>query len=278
MAFVKETSPAQAPTLDLHEIQATVLRLRPAPYFGAHVLLRVDDARAGRELLRRLTPHVDSAASWWNKASPWLSVAISYAGLQALGVPSDSLQSFPEAFRVGMAARARQLGDEGVNDPKHWHPPFGTGEIHIGLSAFSDSEEKRRRILAFAREQYERISESICCSSRTSARSRATSTPWVTRTESTSRRSRAAASSRCLAKGLGSRPASSSSDIQARPAFRCRCRSRTSSVATGLLWVCASISRAWARSIDSSGRMEAARKNGNCSPQSWSAVGAAALL
>src|SRR6185295_2477983 len=90
-----------APTLDLHEIQATVLRHRPAPYFGAHVLLRVDDARAGRELLRRLTPHVDSAATWWQAAGPWLSVGISYAGLEALGVPPDSLQSFPEAFRVG---------------------------------------------------------------------------------------------------------------------------------------------------------------------------------
>ena len=147
-----------APTLDLHEIQATVLRHRPAPYFGTHVLLRVDDARAGRELLRRLAPHVDSAASWWNATGPWLSVAVSYAGLRALGVPRESLQSFPEAFRVGMAARARQLGDEGVNDPKNWDAPFGTGEVHIGLSAFSDSEEKRRQVLAIAREQYERIS------------------------------------------------------------------------------------------------------------------------
>jgi deferrochelatase/peroxidase EfeB len=157
MSFISNPS-AQAPTLDLHEIQATVLRLRPAPYFGTHVLLRVDDARAGRELIRRLTPHVDSAASWWNAAVPWLSVAISYAGLQALGIPPDSLQSFPEAFRVGMAARARQLGDEGVNDPKNWDPVFGKGGLHIGLQAFSDSEEKRRRILAMAREQYERLS------------------------------------------------------------------------------------------------------------------------
>lgn len=162
MSFLDETTisdpSAKAPTLDLHEVQETVLRPRPAPYFGAHVLLRVDDARAGRELLRRLTPHVHSAASWWNSARPWLSVAISYAGLQALEVPPDSLQSFPEAFRVGMAARARQLGDEGLNDPKHWQPPFGTREIHIALSVFSDSEEKRQRILAFAREQYEQIS------------------------------------------------------------------------------------------------------------------------
>src|SRR5262245_48789249 len=145
----------QGSTLELSEIQATVLRPRPAPYFGTHVILRIDDARAGRELLRRLTPHVDSAASWWNAANPWLSVGISYGGLEALGAPRESLDSFPEAFRVGMAARARQLGDGGVNDPKGWEPPFGTGEIHVGLSAFSSSEEKRGRILATARDHYE---------------------------------------------------------------------------------------------------------------------------
>jgi Dyp-type peroxidase family len=162
MLPVKESVSANpstdAPTLELNEIQATVLRHRPAPYFGTHVLLRVDDARAGRELLRRLTPHVDSAANWWSAADPWLSVAISCTGLEALGVPRASLESFPEAFRVGMAARARQLGDEGVNDPKNWERPFGTGDVHIGLSAFSDSEEKRRRVLAIAREQYENFS------------------------------------------------------------------------------------------------------------------------
>jgi Dyp-type peroxidase family len=148
----------QSPMLDLQEIQATVLRLRPAPYFGSHVVLRVDDARAGRELLRRLTPHVDSAANWWRPASAWLSVVISYAGLEALGLPQDSLQSFPEAFRVGMAARSRELRDEGVNDPKNWEPLFGKGQIHVGLNAFSDSEEKWRRVIAVAREQYEGLS------------------------------------------------------------------------------------------------------------------------
>jgi len=147
-----------APTLDLHEIQATVLRPRPAPYFGTHVLLRVDDALAGRKFLRRLTPHIASATNWWNAATTWLEIGISYAGLEALGVAQDSLQSFPEAFRVGMAARARQLGDDGVNDPKNWDKPYGVGQIHIGVSAFSDSEEKHQRALAIAREQYEGFS------------------------------------------------------------------------------------------------------------------------
>ena len=147
-----------APTLDLHEIQATVLRPRPAPYFGTHVLLRVDDAQAGRAFLRRLTPHVDSAAGYRIAANAWLDVGISYTGLEALGLPQESLQSFPEAFRVGMAARAKQLGDDGVNDPKNWDKPYGSGQIHIGVSAFCDSEEKRRRALAIAREQYEGFS------------------------------------------------------------------------------------------------------------------------
>ncbi len=66
-------------------------------------------------------------------------MAITYSGLVALGVPEDSLQSFPEAFRVGMAARADKLLDRGVNDPKHWEPEFGSGVIHIGVSVFSDS-------------------------------------------------------------------------------------------------------------------------------------------
>jgi hypothetical protein len=51
-----------------------------------------------------------------------------------------------------MAARARQLWDDGVNDPKNWDKSFGKGQIHIGVSAFSDSEEKWRRTFAIARE------------------------------------------------------------------------------------------------------------------------------
>src|SRR5258706_15970183 len=87
---------ARVPTLELHEIQATVLRPRPAPYFGTHVLLRVDDAQAGRAFLRRLTPYVDSAADSRIAANVWLDVGISYMGLEALGLSQESLQSFPE--------------------------------------------------------------------------------------------------------------------------------------------------------------------------------------
>ncbi|HEY0798119.1 MAG TPA: hypothetical protein VGD50_03160 [Candidatus Baltobacteraceae bacterium] len=73
-----------APTLDLSDIQATVLRSRPSPYKGKYVGLRIDDVR----------------------------IAFTFAGLKALGLPRASLDSFPSEFReppqpqaLGLATR-----------------------------------------------------------------------------------------------------------------------------------------------------------------------------
>src|SRR6185436_8846370 len=145
-------------TVELDDIQATVLRYRPEPYYGTHVMLHVDDAQAGREFVRRLTPHVDSAADWWQAGEAWISAAISYTGLMALGLPEESLRSFPEAFRVGMGARADKLRDYGPNNPTNWDKPFGTEEIHIAVSIFSDTQDKWRRAMETARQQYQGFS------------------------------------------------------------------------------------------------------------------------
>jgi deferrochelatase/peroxidase EfeB len=96
--------------LDLDDIQSGVLRPRPAPYAATYIVLRIDDRKAGRELMRRVSTVVTSAA---NPTSPladtWVSVALTYQGLKALGVPQDSLDSFAWEFRQGMAARPAQL-------------------------------------------------------------------------------------------------------------------------------------------------------------------------
>src|SRR6266700_2625825 len=147
-----------SPAVDLHDIQATVLRYRPEPYFGSHVFLHINDSHGGREFLRRLAPHIGSAADWWNAADAWIAVAITYPGLVALSVPADSLRSFPEAFRVGMAAHAEKLRDYGANDPKNWDRPFGSGQIHIQVSIMSDTEEKWRRTMETARQQHQGFS------------------------------------------------------------------------------------------------------------------------
>jgi Dyp-type peroxidase family len=148
-------------TLELDDIQATVLRDRPEPYYGSHVLLHVNDARDGCELLRRLSPHIDSAADGWRADDTWTGVGLTYAGLAALGVPEDSLQSFPEAFRQGMAARAEQLLDYGPNDPKHWEPPFGSGQIHVWVSIVSGSVRKWNAAMDTAWRQFQGLSEAV---------------------------------------------------------------------------------------------------------------------
>jgi deferrochelatase/peroxidase EfeB len=139
--------------VDLHDIQASLLRHRPEPYFGTHIFLHINDPHQGREFVRRLAPHVGSGADWWNAADAWIAVAFTYPGLVALGVPEDSQRSFPEAFRVGMAARAEKLRDYGVNDPRNWDPPFGSGQIHVQISIVSDTEDKWRHAMETARQQ-----------------------------------------------------------------------------------------------------------------------------
>src|ERR1700749_2116036 len=96
-----------APPLELEDIQSGVLRPRPSPYAATYVILRIDEARAGRELLRRLSTVVTSAAEPERPGQDtFVSVALSYEGLKALGAPQASLESFAWEFRQGMAARA----------------------------------------------------------------------------------------------------------------------------------------------------------------------------
>ncbi|MCS0616901.1 peroxidase [Massilia kyonggiensis] len=124
-------------TLQLDDIQALILRARPEPYVGIHAMLHVDDAAGGRDLVRRMAGHVPSAAGWTDDRAAWMGVAISHAGLQALGVPESSLASFPLPFRQGMAARAAQLRDTGENAPEHWDDAFRPGTCHIALTIYA---------------------------------------------------------------------------------------------------------------------------------------------
>jgi Dyp-type peroxidase family len=129
-----------APKLELEDIQSIILRRRPSPYRGCHVLLKIEDASQGRELLNKLRPYVLSAAEY-GRQDTWMAVVITYAGLVALEVPESSLGSFPAAFRDGMAARASNVGDTGESSPEHWDRPYGTGDIHIAVTLLSTTDE-----------------------------------------------------------------------------------------------------------------------------------------
>ena len=145
-------------TLALDDIQALILRSRPEPYVGIHAMLHVDDAAGGRDLVRRIAEHIPSAAGWTEERDAWMGVAISFAGLQALGVPEASLASFPLPFQQGMAARAAQLRDVGENAPEGWDDAFRPGTCHIALTIYARDEAARDVAVAKAMGELERSS------------------------------------------------------------------------------------------------------------------------
>ena len=150
-----EALSARSPALETSDIQATVLRPRPKPYCGEYVILRIGNAEQGREMLRRILPHVAPADEWWVPSLPgWLGIAFTFEGLKALGLPQASLDSFPIEFRQGMAARAEILNDFGANAPANWEQPFGTPDAHIALAVYAKSNGDLEMVLDLARKSH----------------------------------------------------------------------------------------------------------------------------
>ena len=144
--------------LELEDIQSGVLRPRPTPYVATYIAFRIDDRKAGRELMHRAAQVVTSAA---NPTSPladtWVSIALTCKGLEALGVPRGSIESFSWEFRQGMAARAKDLGDIGESAPKNWEEPLGSSDLHVVLVAVSPDEQHLEAALDRARETYRKM-------------------------------------------------------------------------------------------------------------------------
>ncbi|MCB0970138.1 MAG: Dyp-type peroxidase [Acidimicrobiales bacterium] len=128
------------PVLALDRIQGNVVA-GFRQHLQALVLLTVPDAAAGRAWLSAVAPTVVSSAAVAEHNAAWsaavdagdpppkatfLNVALTHAGLAALGRPRDELRTFPRAFREGMAARARRVGDTDDSAPSTWPAPYRT--------------------------------------------------------------------------------------------------------------------------------------------------------
>ena len=145
--------------LELDDIQSGALHPRPSPYVGTYLLLRIDDRDAGRELVRRLYPVVDSGRPSSDPSrDAWITVAFTHHGLKALGVPQESLDSFAPEFRQGMAARAAELGDVGESSPANWEKPLGTRDVHVALAALSPDAARLETVLERARRAHQELS------------------------------------------------------------------------------------------------------------------------
>jgi Dyp-type peroxidase family len=151
--FRRRRLPAD-PRLELADIQGNVLR----PYGfqqAAFLFVRVDDADAGRAWLAQRADEVTSAAPWTDgKPEVTLNVRLTGAGLSALGVPEDVIETFSDAFREGMAARAGLLGDAAANAPSEWEAGLGTGDAHVLLRVDAQDADRLER-------EVERLVESV---------------------------------------------------------------------------------------------------------------------
>src|SRR5438034_6541310 len=144
-------------SLELDDIQSGALHERPSPYVGRYLLLRIDDRAVGRELVRRLHPFVDSGRPSDPAQDAWITVAFTYHGLEALGVPQDSLDSFSPEFRQGMAARAAEIGDVPESSPARWERPLGTPDGHVALAALSTDAARLEAVAERARRAHEQL-------------------------------------------------------------------------------------------------------------------------
>jgi Dyp-type peroxidase family len=139
-------------TLDRGDLQGNILRgygFRHAGYLFAHM----EQADAGRRLLRRLVGPITTEESWDEHPPSTLNVALTACGLKALELDLAAFTRFPAEFRIGMAARAEQLGDVGGSAPEFWDRGLGTGQAHILITVYAPTKTARDERMAFWKRQ-----------------------------------------------------------------------------------------------------------------------------
>ena len=136
-------------TLELDDIQHILLTRTPA-ITGRYEFLSFDNAAAGQAWLTEMLVTVQSATDardTLDRSKRWVTLAFTWNGLRALGVPDDALATFPDEFREGMAARADILGDTGTAAPEHWVGGLAGDDLHAIAILFARDDEEYRRCI-----------------------------------------------------------------------------------------------------------------------------------
>ena len=120
--------------IPLADVQGLILRSYGMDALRLFVL-RVEKPVDARRIVGRLP--VSSGAPWDRKPDSCVNVAFTHAGLSALGVPAESLDSFPEDFTQGAAARASIVGDTGDSAPANWKGGLAGPGVHILVLVFA---------------------------------------------------------------------------------------------------------------------------------------------
>jgi Dyp-type peroxidase family len=130
----------------------------------AYLFIQFHDQPLSQEWLRTLLPRLTTANSWRRKPEApkdkpdrTLNIALTYAGLAALGLSEAGLHTFPVELREGMATpeRARILGDSGESAPGYWEVGGPLNEpVHAMIILNARSQED---LVAFCDEERESL-------------------------------------------------------------------------------------------------------------------------
>ena len=140
---------------NLHDIQDNVV----APIlmrYGRHVFLKFTDGTNARAWLRNMFELVNARREEHGTRFT-VNIGFTYEGLKALGLSQRSLDSFPEAFRVGMRGRADDVGDVGPHAPEHWEGGLGGPDIHAMAWIRTDSDQGREEATRIVRSEMDAI-------------------------------------------------------------------------------------------------------------------------
>jgi deferrochelatase/peroxidase EfeB len=124
--------------LDLCDIQGNVVRAYGRFGFpiARYLLLNIRGGDRGRQWLKSLIPSITTAATWGAEQGgvprpiATLNIALTHAGLVAIDLPTDSLNSFSSEFVMGMKKRKEITGDVGASGPDKWDPVWQSDEDH----------------------------------------------------------------------------------------------------------------------------------------------------
>ena len=118
-------------SLALTDIQGNILQGYGFP-LAAYLFLEVPDESSGRSFLGEIVGGVTNADQWDDPPAWTTNVALTCAGLRALGVADTVLRTLPRAFLEPIRDRApRELDDTGPSAPAKWVKNLGTDRSHI---------------------------------------------------------------------------------------------------------------------------------------------------
>lgn len=128
--------------IDLDDVQGNIVKGygRYGYPKARYVFFRFINPADGRAFLESLLPLITNGRPWEKSSRDELptattNVAFSYQGLKHLGLPNESLHSFPDEFTMGMKARADILGDDGPSAYHNWDPVWEQDKnVHMFLS------------------------------------------------------------------------------------------------------------------------------------------------